>query len=308
MPALADLWPAIVTGLAFGAMYAVTGTGLVVLYRTTGVVNLAFGAVGCMGAHLAWSWLGGSISNPNPVGHGWKILAYPGLVAICALIMWLYGVIVAPRLARRDPLVKALGMLGLALILLGIMKQKWDTSKPRQLLFPRKVFKLWGATITTTQILALVLAVVVVALVTLYLQKSSTGTAMRAISDNRDSSALLGVPVRRVESLAWAGSGVITGLVFMILPALSDSLDQTTLTWFVVGALAGAIVGQFKSLWVTLIASLLIGVGRSVLFKFNGSLGFIHDFYETTPYVVSVLAILWISRKRTVVLAGREMR
>ena len=43
MPGLGEFWPYIIQGLAFGAMYAVTGTGLVVLYRTTGVVNLAFG-------------------------------------------------------------------------------------------------------------------------------------------------------------------------------------------------------------------------------------------------------------------------
>ena len=84
MPGLGELWPYIVSGLAFGAMYAVTGTGLVVLYRTTGVVNLAFGAIGCMGAHVAWSLLGGSLSNPTPHAVGWRILAYPALVVVCA--------------------------------------------------------------------------------------------------------------------------------------------------------------------------------------------------------------------------------
>ena len=63
MPGLGELWPYVIQGLAFGAMYAVTGTGLVVLYRTTGVVNLAFGAIGCMGAHIAWSLMGGSLSK-----------------------------------------------------------------------------------------------------------------------------------------------------------------------------------------------------------------------------------------------------
>src|SRR5262245_60066198 len=160
MPELNVFWPLIVQGLAFGALYAVTGTGLVVLYRTTGVVNLAFGAVGAMGAHVAWSVLGGSLAHPNPVGHGWRILAYPLVVGVCAAIMLIYGLVVAPQLARRDPLVKSLGTLGLALILLGLMKNNWDTSKPRQLLFPVKRFRVFGATITTTQMLALAVAIV----------------------------------------------------------------------------------------------------------------------------------------------------
>lgn len=308
MPGLGDFWPFIIQGLAFGAMYAVTGTGLVVLYRTTGVVNLAFGAVGAMGAHIAWTLLGGSLANPNPRGHGLRILAYPGLVAICAAIMWIYGTIVAPRLARRDPLAKALGMLGLALFLLGIMKERWDGSKPRQLVFPKKIFKLFGATVTTTQVVALAFALLVVIVVSLYLRTSATGTAMRAISDNRDSSAMLGVPVRRVESMAWFGSGIITGCAYLLLPSFFNSLDQGTLTWFVVGALAGAIVGQFQSLWVTFFASLVIGVIQTMLTPFKGNFKFLSDFKNTTPYVISVLAILWISRRRTVVLAGREMR
>ena len=80
------------------------------------------------------------------------------------------------------------------------------------------------------------------------------------------------------------------------------------MTWFVIGALGGAIVGQFRSLPITFFASLVIGVLQSVLTPFDGSLQFLHDFQSTTPFVVAVVAIVWISRRRTVVLSGREMR
>ena len=308
MPGLGELWPYIVSGLAFGAMYAVTGTGLVVLYRTTGVVNLAFGAIGAMGAHVAWSMLGGSLSRPTPHAVGWRILAYPALVAVCAGLTLLYGMWIAPKLARRDPLVKSLGMVGVALFLLGIMKDRWDTSKPRALELPTKLFRVWGAVVSSTQIVALGFAILVVVVVSVFLKKTATGTAMRAIANDRDVSSLLGVPVRRVEALAWLGSGVICGCVFLLLPSFFNSIDQGTLTWFVIGALGGAIVGQFRSLPITFFASLVIGVIQSVLTPFDGSLQVLHDFQNTTPFVVSVVAIVWISRKRTVVLSGRDMR
>jgi branched-chain amino acid transport system permease protein len=308
MPGLGELWPYIVSGLAFGAMYAVTGTGLVVLYRTTGVVNLAFGAIGCMGAHIAWSLLGGSLSKPSPTGHGLRILAYPALVVVCAALTLFYGMVIAPRLARRDPLVKSLGTVGVALFLLGIMKERWDTSKPRALPLPTKLFRVFGAVVSSTQIIALVFAVLVVVVVTVFLKTTATGTAMRAIANDRDVSSMLGVPVRRVEAMAWLGSGVICGCVFLMLPSFFNSIDQGTLTWFVIGALGGAIVGQFRSLPVTFIASLMIGVIQSVLTPFGGNLQFMHDFQNTTPFVISVVAIVWISRKRTVILSGREMR
>jgi branched-chain amino acid transport system permease protein len=308
MPGLGILWPFVIQGLAFGAMYAVTGTGLVVLYRTTGVVNLAFGAIGAFGCHVAWSLMGGSLKAPTPIGHGLRILAYPALVVVCAAVTLLYGMWIAPKLARRDPLVKALGMVGVALFLLGIMKERWDSSKPRSLSFPKTTFRLFGAVVTSTQIVALVFAIVVVLLVTLFLQKTATGTAMRAIANDRDVAALLGVPVRRVETLAWLGSGVICGCVFVILPDLFKRIDQGTLTWFVIGALGGAIVGQFKSLWITFFASMAIGLLESVLTPFDANLAFLGVYRKMTPFVVAVMAILWISRRRTVVLAGREMQ
>lgn len=308
MPGLEEYWPYIIQGLAFGAMYAVTGTGLVVLYRTTGVVNLAFGAIGAMGAHVAWSLLGGSLRTPTPHAVGWRVLAYPGLVVVCAAITLLYGVWLAPKLARRDPLVKSLGMVGVALFLLGIMKERWDTSKPRAIELPSKKFTVAGGVVTTTQMIALGFAILVVVVVSIFLKATATGTAMRAIANDRDVSSLLGVPVRRVEALAWLGSGVICGCVFLLLPPLFKSLDQGTMTWFVVGALGGAIVGQFRSLPVTFFASMVIGVLEATFTPFRGKLQFVGDFRKITPFVVAVLAILWISRKRTVQLSGREMR
>jgi branched-chain amino acid transport system permease protein len=308
MPGLGEFWPYIIQGLAFGAMYAVTGTGLVVLYRTTGVVNLAFGAIGCLGAHIAWALLGGSLTKPTPHAVGVRVLAYPALVVVCAALTLLYGMWIAPKLARRDPLVKSLGMVGVALFLLGIMKERWDTSKPRAIDLPSKRFTIAGGVVTTTQIVALGFAVLVVVVVSVFLKKTATGTAMRAIANDRDVSSLLGVPIRRVEALAWLGSGVICGCVFLILPPLFKSIDQGTLTWFVIGALGGAIVGQFRSLPITFFASLIIGVIESVLTPFGGNLQFMADYRKMTPFVVSVVAIMWISRKRTVVLSGREMR
>jgi branched-chain amino acid transport system permease protein len=308
MPGLDEFWPYIIQGLAFGAMYAVTGTGLVVLYRTTGVVNLAFGAIGAMGAHVAWSLMGGSLAKPTPHAHGIRVLVYPTLVLVCAVITLAYGMLIAPKLSRRDPLVKALGMVGVALFLLGIMKERWDTSKPRAIELPTKKFTIAGGVVTTTQLVAFGFAILVVVVVSIFLKVTATGTAMRAIANDRDVSSLLGVPVRRIEALAWLGSGVICGCVFLLLPPLFKSLDQGTLTWFVVGALGGAIVGQFRSLPVTFLASMLIGVLEAIFTPFRGHLQFIGDFRKTTPFIVAVIAILWISRKRTVMLSGREMR
>ena len=118
MPDWQNFQPFIVAGLALGGVYSLSGVGMVVLYRTTGVLNLAFGAVGAMGAFIAWSLI-------NTLG--WPaVLAYFACVGFGAAISLVYGMSVGPPLAGRDPLVKAAATIGLALILLGAMSWIWS--------------------------------------------------------------------------------------------------------------------------------------------------------------------------------------
>jgi len=107
------LKPFIVIGLAFGGVYALSGVGLVVLYRATGVLNLAFGAIGAAGALIAYYLL-------NHTGCP-QWLAFTVCVLFGGVVNLAYGMVFGPAFARRDPLVKMMGTLGLALILLGIM-------------------------------------------------------------------------------------------------------------------------------------------------------------------------------------------
>src|SRR5690348_10599751 len=108
-----ELKPFIPLGLAFGGIYAVAGVGLVVLYRATGVLNLSFGAVGAAGALVSW-WFIHNTGVPEAVAY-LIALAFGGAVTL------LYGVVIGPALAAREPLVKMMGTLGLALIVIGVM-------------------------------------------------------------------------------------------------------------------------------------------------------------------------------------------
>src|SRR2546427_6718096 len=93
----------IVTGLALGGVYALSGVGLVVLYRATGVLNIAFGAIGAAGALIAY-W---AIYN-----QGWpQWLGFSVCVLFGGLINLAYGVTLGPAFAARDPLVKMMGTL-----------------------------------------------------------------------------------------------------------------------------------------------------------------------------------------------------
>ena len=81
---------------------------------------------------------------------------------------------------------------------------------------------------------------------------------MRAMANDRDITAALGVPVRRVEAAAWFGCGILSGLAGVLLADLV-ALDATTLTFLVLSALAATLIGRLRSIPITFVAALVIG-------------------------------------------------
>ena len=83
---------------------------------------------------------------------------------------------------------------------------------------------------------------------------------MRALANDREITATLGVPVRRVEAAAWFGSGLVCGAAGLLLADLLTSLDYSALTFLVISSLAAALIGRLRSLWVTLFGGLAVGL------------------------------------------------
>lgn len=299
MPHLDELLPFVITGLALGAVYAVSGAGLVVLYRTTGVLNFAFGAIGMMGAFISWDLTQGSWC-PDWAAYGAGVV-----FAIGATL--LYGLVIAPQFAQRDALTKIVGTLGFALLILGVVFNHWNTADARRFSLPMKdwSFEIWGARANGVQVTAFTFGLVVTFGVSLFLRKTALGAAMRAIANDREIAALVGVPVRRVEAMAWLGSGIICGIVGLLLGSMV-AFDAGTLTFLVIPSLAAALIGRLRSLEITFAAGIGIGVLESILTPFQWSV--VHDQKDMTPFVLAIIAVLWFNRRRTVVLAGREMR
>jgi branched-chain amino acid transport system permease protein len=293
MPSLEDFKPFVVTGLALGGVYALSGVGMVVLYRATGVLNLAFGAVGAMGALLAWQLI-----NVNSWAQGPAFLV---CVLFGGAVTLLYGVIFGPPLSGRDPLVKATATLGLALILLGIMDLVWS-DKARSMILPTSNhgFEVSAVFVNWTEVIAVGFALAVMTLTALFLRFTKTGTAMRALANDREITATLGVPVRRVEAAAWLGSGLVSGASGLLLSNLVG-LDAATLTFLVISSLAATLIGRLRSITVTFIAGIVIGLVNALVTPIVS----ISQYRDMTPFVLATIALLVLSGRRGGALAGR---
>ena len=285
------LTPFIVTGLAVGSLYALSGLGMLVLYRTTGVLNLAYGALGAVSAFIGWELAQGGTSQ-------WT--AYAVGVGTAALLSLAYGGVMGPYLAERDAVVKATATLGFALAILGTLNWYW-TDDVRTLSLPTDVtgIDVGDVRVTTTQLIALGLAAAISVVTSLYLTYSGTGKSMRALADDRELSSMLGVRVRMVESLAWLVSGILAGVSGLLLADLTQ-LTANTLTFLVIPALAACVVGRFRSLSLTLLGGLLVGVLEAIGAPYEG----IADYRSAAPFVVAIVVVLYLQRHKTVTIGA----
>ena len=296
MPSTTDLEQFLITGLSLGGVYALSGVGMVVLYRATGVLYLAFGAVGAMGALISWQ-----LSQQD----GWNIwLSFVVAILFSGVITLVYGMIFGPALAGRDPLVKATATLGLLLILLGVMDLLWPSSggASRALTIPtdNNTFQVGQISVTYTNVIALALGLLITIVTAAFLRFSKLGTAMRAMANDREITAALGVPVRRVEAAAWFGCGVLSGVAGVLLADLV-ALDSTSLTFLVIFTLAAALIARLRSIVVTFVAALVIGVIDAEITPINK----ISNYRDMTPFVLAVIALLVLNRRR-VITVGRQ--
>jgi branched-chain amino acid transport system permease protein len=277
-------------------VYALSGVGTVVLYQATGVLYLAFGAVGAMGALIAWS-----LTNAGaPDWVAWLVcVAFGGVVTLG------YGMLFGPPLARRGPLVKAVATLGLTLVLFGVMDLLWTANggQSRAITLPTDNggFTVGQVQVTWTQVIGLGAGVALVVVTGAFLRYTKLGTAMRAMANDREITATLGVPVRRVEAAAWLGCGVIAGVAGLLLADLV-ALDATTLTFLVISSLAAALIARLRSVTLTFVAAIAIGLVHDLVTPIQS----LSNYRDMTPFVLAAVALLVLSRHRVISLSPEE--
>ncbi len=286
MPPWQDFEPFIVSGLALGGVYALSGVGMVVLYQATGVVYLAFGAVGAMGALIAWT----VSPSGNLTWLGWVVcILFSGALTLA------YGMVFGPLLAKREPLVKATATLGLLLVLFGAMDLLWTSNggEVRSLSLPTDTggFSVAGIQVTWTQVVGLAVGIAIAVATGVFLRYTKLGTAMRAMANDREITATLGVPVRRVEAAAWLGCGFLSGVAGILLADMV-ALDATTLTFLVISSLAAALIARLRSIALTFAAAILVGLVQNLLVPIPS----LTNYSDATPFVLAALALLLFSR------------
>jgi branched-chain amino acid transport system permease protein len=245
-----------IIGIVIGATYAVAASGLVVTYATSGVFNIAHGAIGMVMAfvywqfRVAWNW-------PAPLA----------LAIVILVIAPLFGAFVERVLIRRvreAPVAVTLVITGaLMVFLIGMVNEVW---KPKARILPEffgnagfhagSVFVNWAQVITVAAAIAIALGL------RLFLYRTRTGVSMRAVVDNQELAGLNGARPARISTYSWALGSMLASIAgILIAPSLQ--LSVLPLTLLIVDAYAAAMVGRLRNLPLTFVGALGIGLLQS---------------------------------------------
>ena len=272
-----------VSGLSIGALYALVALGLVLIYRSTRILNFGHGDLATVGTFFAFTLLSHKVSGA---------IAFPlALIIGAVLAMVFYYVILIPAQRRNATLLGQIILtVGLSLIIQGLVSHFWGT-EPQSCPFPLSDTKTWkvyqDVVISELSLGALVIGLIGCFLLFLLVQKTRLGLAMRATSENLPAAQTLGIPTRRVLSLSWglaALLGVLAGL--FLAPALL--LDPFFMMEPFLKGFAAAILGGLNSLPGAIVGGLILGVAESL------AGGYITVAFKNTLAFVVIIGVLLI--------------
>lgn len=276
--AVLNFLPFVATGIGLGAVYGMSAIGLVVLYRSSGTINFAFGALGAAGAHLTWAMIDYA---------GFPILpAWLAGVALATLLSYAYGHFVSSRLADRSQSVRAMATLGFALLILGVITTIFGPGLPRRLTLPTDLVHVTvlGVKISVTRILAFLFAVLTMVFMSLLLNRTRVGLAMRALANDRRISSQIGIDVARVDAFAWAISGMFAGICGLFFADLL-LMSPIPLTFLVIPALAAAVLGRLTSMAWALAGGMIAGLAEALLTAVPA----VSSMRSAAPYIVALV-------------------
>lgn len=267
----------IVNGLAIGGVYVLIALGLTTVFGILGIAHFAHGSVSMFGGYLTF-FLVASLGFPLLLAIVTALAA--GLV-LGVLIEWL-----AYRPVRNASHINAfIVALGLTMMVEGLNLEFFGHE---QIVIPTnlsRIFDIGGVTIPELRLYVILAAALLIAAMTLFVEKTKTGQAIRAVAENRDAAILMGVNVKTIPMIVFSIStalgvcaGVMVGALFAIAPGIGE--------WLVVKGFAVLILGGLGSIPGAIVGGLVLGVTEAL------AAGFISSAYKDVIAFVVMIAVL----------------
>ena len=263
-------------GLMAGMLYSLVALGFVLIYKASGVFNFAQGAM-VLFAALAMArfaeWLPQVTGLTQPVLV--NLIAFVLAGGVMFMVAWLIERLVLRRLVNQEGTTLLMATLGIAYFLEGLGQSifgndiyKIDIGMPKDPVMAFDTIFPGGLLINQEDLIAALIAALLVALLSVFFQKTATGRALRAVADDHQAAQSIGIPLNRIWVIVWCVAGVVALVAGMIWG--SKLGVQFSLATVALRALPVVILGGLTSVPGAIIGGLIIGVGEKLSEVFLG--------------------------------------
>jgi len=260
----------LIGGLMAGMLYSLIALGFVLIFKASGVFNFAQGAM-VLFAALAMArfaeWF------PKLLGFDSRLLAnllaFAAAFVVMIAVAWVIERFVLGKLVNQEGITLLMATLGIAYFLEGFGQTlfgsdiyKIDVGMPKDPVIVLESTLQGGILINKEDLYAALIAAGLVALLTLFFQKTATGRALRAVADDHQAAQSIGIPLKRIWVIVWSVAGMVAlvaGVIWGSKLGVQFSLAQVALK-----ALPVVILGGLTSVPGAIVGGLIIGVGEKL--------------------------------------------
>ena len=247
---------ALASGIFLGSIYAMVASGLNLIFGVVKIINFAHGALLALGMYMAYFLI--TFAGFDPY------LTLPVVVVAMFLVGWAIQSGIINRIMDSDRTSQLLITFGLALMVQNGAIMLWGHEyRSATVPYARKVFDILGIRFSFAALLALTGSAISLVLLYLFLHRTRTGTAIRAVSQQPDSAALAGINVKSIYGIAFGVGSAMVGVaavfmvpIYFVQPSVGDP--------FVLMAFITVVLGGLGSVWGAAAAGMMLGVVQNL--------------------------------------------
>ncbi|HTK15619.1 MAG TPA: branched-chain amino acid ABC transporter permease [Acidimicrobiia bacterium] len=252
----------LLNGIQNGAVYASLAIALVLIFRTTGILNFAQGEIALYSTYIVWKLT----TTGMPV---W-------LAILIAIVISFVGgalierVVIRP-VERSSPLVIVIVTIGMFLAINSLTQLQFGSGE--QVLpsfYPQHTWRPGGVLISSNTLALVSVLAVECLLLYVVLQRTKLGLAFRGVASNPESSRLLGVPVGRILMVGWGLAAAVGALAGALVVPTTTGLVPSSMQQILVFAFAAAALGGFDSVFGAVVGGMIVGVADAL------TIGYVH--------------------------------
>lgn len=284
-----EFFQLVVVGLSTGSAYALVGIGMVLIFRTTGIINFAQGSFAVLGGLLMVELVDGL---PRVLAGALSVLAV-------TIIGSFVGFVAVGFRRRTTPLASLIITLGIALLITSVSLLAFGDRPHTYPTYFERAWDVGGVAVQPQYVLVGAVTLIAALLLTRALQRTIAGQALVACADSRRAAELVGIDVRAVAVIAFAVSAGLCALGWVLLTPV-DPVSYDSDVRIAISGFAAAAFGGLGSIWLAYVGGLTLGVAQQLVVGYADEipgLGQQGRQYELAAALLIMLVLIgWRSR------------